>query len=235
MLLQGIALSCHKAVLVASWLLRAAHAHVALLDSSVFCCLLLLPLLRRAERLVTGSNTLCVWDINTTQLLYTLDPPAGASGSPNLSSSSSSASLAASAAAANTAAAAAAAAAVAADADLDEDEDLLQNGWLLQDDDSDSDLSEDEEGPGVLNAGLQQQSAAAAAVAGPGGSGASMAPAVAPWTSISCNENLVAAGKAHKDRRTHAVCCWFICHRVFLRRADAAETAADTQTPDFVT
>jgi hypothetical protein len=194
----------------------------------VFSLPLLLPLLCCAERLVTGSNALCVWDINTTQLLYTLDPPASTSGSPGLSSSSSCASLAASAAAATTAAAAAAAA---GEADLDDDEDLLQNGWLLQDDDSESDLSEDEDGPGLMVAGLQQQSAAA--VAGAGGSRAGSMPVVAPWTSISCKENLLAAGKLACFEAPHAVHFWHISRWKALRQADTVETVADSQAPDL--
>ena len=149
-----------------------------------------------ADYLISGSNALGVWDMNTTQLLFTLDAPADAATSTGLSSSSSAASLAAAAAASVPAAGAAAAAA--AQQDLEDDEELLQNGWLLQDDDSDSDLSDADDGPvGVGHAQPQQQHHAAggAAAGAQGGSGGHRsAAAAAPWTSISCHGNLLAAG-----------------------------------------
>jgi hypothetical protein len=70
---------------------------------------------------------------------------------------------------------------------------LLQNGWLLQDDESDSDLSDDDEGPAVGAMQPQQQQQAAPAVGQAGGTSARSSDA--PWTSISCHGNLLAAGE----------------------------------------
>lgn len=170
-----------------------------------------------AEYLVTGSNSLGVWDMNTTQLLFTLDAPVTSAGSPGMSSSSSSASLAATqtaAAAAGAAATTAAATTAAADPDLDDDEDLLQNGWLLQDDDSDSDLSVGDDDVAVgPNAGAHQQPSLTAAAGG----ASSRAPAVAPWTSISCHGNILAAGEACAlaGLGARCFCCFLFCLWLF--------------------
>lgn len=145
--------------------------------------------------LVTGSSALGVWDMETTQLLFTLDSPSDATPA-GMVGSSSSASLAA-----TTAPAAAAANGVDAD-HVDEEDDLLQNGWLLQDDDSDSSLDDDDDDvDGVPQPQpqlqQQQQPAGAAGLAGGlAGSGSLGSFAPRPWTTISSHGNLLAAGEA---------------------------------------
>lgn len=175
---------------------------------------LLCAVLLCADYLISGSNALGVWDMNTTQLLFTLDAPtATPSSSPGLSISSSAASLAATAAAAAAGTSAAAAAAAAADQDSEDDEDLLQN-WLMQDDESDSDLSDEEEAlPVGVAAAAQQQhhqaagAAAATAGVGQGGSGSRSGAASAPWTSISCHGNLLAAGQLQAEEGWFGLPC----------------------------
>lgn len=149
-----------------------------------FCCL--------AGQLITSSNSLGVWDLNTTQLLFSLQAPAGlarlsSSGASTSSLSTAAAAAAAGLAAGSTAAGAAAAAAQAgvdragdgldgADADA-ADGVLLHAGWLL---DEDSSSDEEGDGPGVAGA--------AGVIGGTlGGDGK-------PFTCVSCHGNLVAAG-----------------------------------------
>jgi hypothetical protein len=127
-----------------------------------------------AGQLISATSSLAVWDMSTTQLLFNLSAPPGLARLGSSGGSSSSLSTAGGAAPAATGAETADVANVlldAADADA-ADGVLLQDGWLLDEDD--------------------EEAADAAAAAAGHGTGAGEGDK--PFTCVSCHGNLVAAG-----------------------------------------